>query len=60
MKQGRTLYGKRSKKAREMASLTKMMNLITLLELLERFKVPGGEIMLNTTKIASNIEGTSA
>ena len=43
-----------------MASLTKMMNLITLLELLERFKVPGGEIMLNTTKIASNIEGTSA
>jgi D-alanyl-D-alanine carboxypeptidase len=31
MRRGRFLYGKRTKKTREMASLTKMMNLITIL-----------------------------
>jgi len=60
MKQGRLLYGKRTKKTREMASLTKMMNLITILEILERFRVPSKEIMIRATKIASNIEGTNA
>lgn len=60
MRQGRFLYGKRTKKTREMASLTKMMNLITILELLERFGLTGKSIMIKATKIASNIEGTNA
>lgn len=36
MKQGKTLYAKRSKKIREFASLTKIMNLITILDILDR------------------------
>lgn len=43
-----------------MASLTKMMNLITILELIERFGLSEKKIMIKATKYSSQIEGTTA
>ena len=36
MREGRSLYGRRNYKKREMASLTKMMNLVAILHLVDR------------------------
>lgn len=43
-----------------MASLTKMMNLITILELIERFGLAEKKIRIKATKYSSKIEGTTA
>ena len=43
-----------------MASLTKMMNLITILELIEHFGLSEKKIMIKATKYSSQIEGTTA
>ena len=43
-----------------MASLTKIMNLITFLELLEKFSINPKSLKVRATKIASSVEGTTA
>ena len=60
MKGGKTLYGKRAKKQREMASLTKIMNLITFLGLVEKYGLNPKTIRVRATKVASSVEGTTA
>lgn len=60
LREGRCLYGKRNYKKREMASLTKMMNLITILELVEQFGVNARKVRIRATKNSCAMIGTSA
>ncbi|CAM6001696.1 unnamed protein product [Sphagnum balticum] len=60
MRQGKCLLGKRSYKRREIASLTKMMNLITVLELLEAFGVNPGKVRARASEDACAMTGTTA
>lgn len=39
MKEGKSIYGRRTHKPREIASLTKIINFITFLELLEKLSL---------------------
>jgi len=43
-----------------MASLTKIMNLITFLELLEKFSLNPKSLRVRATNISSSLEGTTA
>lgn len=43
-----------------MASLTKIMNLITFLELLDRFSLSPKSLKVRATKVSSTLEGTTA
>ena len=60
MREGRALSGKRNYKKREMASLTKMMNLITVLELVERAGVDAKRVRVRATKNSCAMIGTTA
>ena len=60
MKQGKTLYAKRSKKIREFASLTKIMNLITILDILDRQGLKAKNLKIHATKASSLVDGTTA
>lgn len=60
LREGRSLCGKRDYKKREMASLTKMMNLATILQLVERAGVDARRITVAATRNATSVNGTSA
>lgn len=60
MREGRVLCGKKEQRKREMASLTKMMNLATLLQLLERAAVDPRLVTVTATRNATALNGTSA
>jgi D-alanyl-D-alanine carboxypeptidase len=60
LREGRSLYGKRNYKKREMASLTKMMNLITILQLVERTGVDPRRVRVRATRNSCTMIGTSA
>ena len=60
MKHGKTLYAKRSKKIRQFASLTKIMNLITILDILERQGLKAKNLKVYATKASSLVDGTTA
>lgn len=60
MQQGRALWSHRSHKRREMASLTKMMNLITILELTASLGLNPKELRVKASKSACEISGTTA
>lgn len=50
MKEQKFIYGKTNFKKREVASLTKIMNLVTILQLLENNGLIAGKIRFNVTK----------
>ena len=60
MKQQRCLYGLRHFKRREIASLTKMINLITILNLLEELGLDPSKITARASKRVSSVIGTTA
>ena len=60
MKSGRTIYGRRAKKPREMASLTKIMHLITILELIQKTELDAKSTLVRATRMATSLEGTTA
>jgi D-alanyl-D-alanine carboxypeptidase len=60
MKQNRRLCSKRSEKKREIASLTKIMNLITILELIQTFKLDSSRIRAKVSQKISTVTGTTA
>ena len=60
MREGKELYGKRTYKKREIASLTKIMNLITTLELMEKWGIDAKKVSVRATKTASSVIGTTA
>lgn len=60
MQQGKSLWGHRSHKRREMASLTKMMNLITILELVGALGLDARDIRVKASRTACEITGTTA
>jgi serine-type D-Ala-D-Ala carboxypeptidase (penicillin-binding protein 5/6) len=60
MQQGRALWSHRSHKRREMASLTKMMNLITILELTSSLSLDAKDLRVKASRTACEITGTTA
>jgi D-alanyl-D-alanine carboxypeptidase len=60
MKAQKYIYGKRNFKKREIASLTKIMNLITILEILENTQLLHSKIRFTVSKEASYMIGTTA
>jgi D-alanyl-D-alanine carboxypeptidase len=60
MRSGKQISGKRNYKKREMASLTKMMNLITVLEIMQREGLDPAKIRVTATKAACSVTGTTA
>ena len=60
MQQDKSLWGHRCHKRREMASLTKMMNLITILELANSLGIDPRELKIKATKSSTAITGTTA
>ncbi len=60
MKRGRCIFGKLNFKRREIASLTKMLNLITILELTDSLKISASKIRARASQRISNIIGTTA
>lgn len=60
MKEERFIYGKSNFKKREIASLTKIMNLYTILYILEERNLVAGKIRINVSKEASMLTGTTA
>lgn len=60
MREGRHLCGKRENRKREMASLTKMMNLATILQLVERAGVDPKLVTVIASRNATSLNGTSA
>lgn len=50
MKQSKLLYGKRVFKSREIASLTKIMNLITIIEIIDEFKLAPVKIRFKVSR----------
>ncbi len=60
MQQGRALWSHRSHKRREMASLTKMMNLITILELTASLGLDPRDLRVQASRTACEITGTTA
>lgn len=60
MKEGRSIYGRRTHKPREIASLTKMITLVAILELLEKMNLNPKDIKVSASSLACSIEGTSA
>ncbi len=60
MKQSKLIYGKRMFKSREIASLTKMMNMITIIELMDEYKLAPVRIRIKVSRDSSCMIGTSA
>lgn len=60
MKQKRLLAGKKTTKKREVASLTKIMNLVTILDILKTHKIETEKVKVRVTAQASKIIGTTA
>ncbi len=60
MREGRSLYGRRDYKKREMASLTKMMNLVAILQIVERTGIDARMVRVRATKNSCSMIGTSA
>ena len=58
--QEKFIYGKRIFKKREIASLTKIMNLVTILTILEKNKLDAQKIFLKVSKESSFLNGTTA
>jgi D-alanyl-D-alanine carboxypeptidase len=60
MQQGKTLWSHRSHKRREMASLTKMMNLITIIELTSSLSLDARDVKFKASRTSCEITGTTA
>ena len=60
MKTNRCLYGQRNYKKREIASLTKMLNLTTILNIVDSFGLDAKKIKARASPKASNVNGTTA
>ena len=60
MNRGKYIHGKRIRKVREMASLTKIMNLITAIEIIEELNINPRKMIVRVSKHASKMPGTSA
>lgn len=60
MKQSKLIYGKRVFKSREIASLTKIMNLITIIEIIDEFKLAPVKIRFKVSRESSCMIGTTA
>lgn len=60
MKQGKLIYGKRVFKSKEIASLTKIMNLITIIELVDELKLAPNKVRVRVSREASCNIGTTA
>lgn len=60
MREGRSLYGRRNYKKREMASLTKMMNLAAILHLVEKTGVEPQRVRVRASKNSCSMIGTTA
>lgn len=60
MRENKCLYAKRNYKKREIASLTKMMNLIVILELVKQFKIDPKKVKICATNGACSMTGTTA
>jgi serine-type D-Ala-D-Ala carboxypeptidase (penicillin-binding protein 5/6) len=60
MREGRCVSGRRDNKRREMASLTKMMTLITMLELAARAGIDAGGVRVKASKNSCLMVGTTA
>lgn len=54
------LFGKRDYKRREMASLTKIMNLSTILDILSRYAVNAKRVSVRASRSACSVIGTTA
>lgn len=60
MREGRSLYGRRNYKKREMASLTKMMNLVAILHLVDKAGVDPQRVRVRASKNSCSMIGTTA
>ena len=60
MKQKRLLVGKKTTKKREVASLTKIMNLVTILDIMKTHKIETEKVKVKVTAQASKMIGTTA
>lgn len=60
MQQGKPIWTHRSHKKREMASLTKMMNLITILETVISLGIDAKEVKVRASRTACEVTGTTA
>ena len=54
------IHGKRIHRRREIASLTKIMNLITAIDTLERLGLDPRRVVVRVSKEASSVRGTTA
>ncbi len=59
-KTGQLIYSRKETRKREIASLTKMMNLLCVLKLLEEYRIDPKTTYLEVSKLASSMKGTSA
>jgi D-alanyl-D-alanine carboxypeptidase len=60
MKQQKIIYGLRHFKRREIASLTKMLNLVTILNLIDALRLNPKSIKARASQRASSVIGTTA
>lgn len=60
MQQSKPIWTHRSHKKREMASLTKMMNLITILETVSSLGIDAKEVKVRASRTACEMTGTTA
>jgi D-alanyl-D-alanine carboxypeptidase len=59
-RRGKYIHGKRIFKKREIASLTKIMNLIVVIDTLKRFQLDAKKIKVRVTREAADMSGTTA
>ena len=60
MRQAKRICGRRTNKKREIASLTKIINLITILETLDSLKINPHKVRIQATSTACAMTGTTA
>lgn len=60
MREQKFVFGKANFKKREIASLTKIMNLITIIKILESLNLAPSKIRINVTREACTLIGTTA
>jgi len=57
---GNLIFGRKETKKREIASLTKMMNLLCVLKLVEEYNIDPKNTYLEVSKLAASMKGTTA
>lgn len=60
LRENNCIYGKRNYKKREIASLIKIMNLVTILGIIQKFNINPNKLKVKPTKNATAIIGTTA